>query len=174
MSTKSITTADEAADILLNAEIPRISIKRFTEQYLPLVFHADPATFNMAWLNICMKPTMAVDVIDEDGTVAYRVPPLRPSYETPFDSNIALMAGHAEMNKNVHVRKAQAILRDNLPKLMVFKSGRDPEAEKTWREIIIRHGYGDRLLTTSTSSGDSPVNEAASVQMEDDPGNDGW
>lgn len=131
---------------ILSAEKPSIRIELFESKYLPMMLDPNPAKFNLHWINeVAMSPYLEVNVVNANGGVEYTTPPLRSPTKTTTKNNIQYLANYALMESKIHMLRAQMILSENLPKMIRFETGIDPEYEYRWRQILIRHGYGHML-----------------------------
>lgn len=158
--------------VIMSEPKPKINEKLFVSVYLPLLFNEDPLAFNLKWINdVAMNPYLEVEVVDDNNKVLYLVPPLRSPLKTSLKRDIPNLANYAIMEHRVHKLRAEMVLAENLPKLIQFETGITDENERRWQEIIIRNGYGDRLINTKTQP-NSSVQPVEDIQLSDDE--DDW
>ena len=149
------------------AQRPSIAIDNFTKNYLPLVFHKDPTVFNIKWLReVAMHQHLEVNVLDNDGSVAYVVPALRPSHVSQSTTALNDMGTVAALESGTSGKKAQLYIQSKLPFLVTFDNSPCVDSSARWHAILTRHGYGDRLATLTTKSTSSTVSTVEPEQDE--------
>ena len=155
--------------VINNSPKPQIRVEAFKTKYLPLLIsNPDPSVFNIRWIDeVAMSPYLEVDAINNDGTVAFTIPPLRSQVNTVVDATLQQVANLAKMEYQVHHLKGHAFLNTNLPRVLRFNSARDADIQKRWNELLILLGYKDLLVDPDTgTTADRPVQKT--VEMSDD------
>ena len=156
-------------DAILNSPLPKIRTSAFKEKYLPLLFHPSPSVFNLAWINeVAMNPYIEVLAVDDKGEVEFIIPPLRKQVNTTLDQSIATLSAQAKLEGNVHQMKANALLNDNLPRLLRFADARSLPIQERWDELLTALGYADRLATEPTEAAVKTVASDEGIGMSDD------
>lgn len=140
-----------AADIL-QEESPTISLDLLISKYIPLLLDPDPAIFNMTWINeISKNPLLEVRVLDGSGDTVYTIPPLVQSANTIETADIQHMATMAVLESNVHEARGQAVLREQLPRLVSFTNSDNSKGTNVWRTILNDHGFGEHIRYNTRS-----------------------
>lgn len=139
-------------DVINNSQRPQIRANVFIEKFLPILLNdPNPAAFNLKWINeVSMNPYLAVDAINQDGSLAFVIPPLRSPIKTVLDPSLQHLANLAKMEYQVHPIKGNLFLNANLPRMMQFENARNDDIQQQWNALLVQLGHKKLLVDTTT------------------------
>lgn len=147
-------------EVILSYERPSMSEQTFITRYIPLLIADNIRPFNMAWLNEVTQGRMslAVDLVDETGTIVDTVPPLRGTVARIENPRITELLQKAQAQRNVVPALGERMLADILESTMKFNDTMPEDLAKDWRRIVtkyanVRFEDNDNESTTSSETG---------------------
>jgi len=152
-----------------NLPHPQLPEKVFREQFLPVLFGDKPEDFNKMWMTLTAgRLTLKVDLLDEDGSVSYVLPPLRPAFETTIDDKLGLLASESIRLSTINKRRGQIVMDQGLSKVVSLQSLISHQLADEWIKTLTHFGYGDKVNKILEDSGSKPTSDTDVDYEEDD------
>lgn len=135
---------------------PKIGLKQFVEEYLPDLANPglDDSLLLAKWLYISKGPYNEVNVINDDGSVAFTVPPLwvRIDVRKVNDARLSFneVMSKVTQKTNVAPNLGKRYFQKCLPEMLPTSSSGNKYI-KQWNAILESYGYSPIVTTESDS-----------------------
>lgn len=137
-----VADACQAIAQLAAVDVPRIPEAVFLTHLLPALSSPAGSRVDLTeWLSIAGTPLRAIDVVDQTGTVIFRVPPLMRSLPTANQNDVAYseIVGDSLLQENIHPNLGQASLDKKLRNVRTGATLLDVDTAKQWNAIRARY-----------------------------------
>ena len=157
MSTEGVPTLPEGIlDEILAGGRATLPEETFFNRYLPLTVHSDPNLFAQLWLIEVVKNfSQEVDIIDNNGTVLYTVPPLAAPMKVRTSEELFSMLTESTQYANIAPIVQLNFLNANLPNMVQTEPGDVDELRTRWAKIFERYN-GLAIAKAAGFAGDAP------------------
>lgn len=161
-------------------DVPQMGYFRFKREYLHLL--ASPPERDedgnviprdlSAWMDIAMHPSNAVQILNDDGTLRFTVPPMVGTIPTYFAAPRGGLVGIVTTSiekSNQHPVYGQKYLKNMLDVSLTNQPHINNAATREWNNVLVEHGYpplpghSETVVEIATTAVDVPDTTAPAV-----------
>jgi hypothetical protein len=141
---EDVDRAMQQIQALTESDIPKVPEAIFVQHVLPVVTnHTGPVDFS-TWIDVAGNAQRPIDIVDSEGKVLFRAPPLLRPYPTRAGltgkDSFAQLLDTAKKKSEVHPLLGTNFLNQGL-QARVIELGLDEESVAAWNRILVHYGY---------------------------------